>query len=450
MDVDSLYYMLERFLEFEGLYDTNITLIKEFNGVLVQILSQEGDEFYPQIKLETPFSDLINTKVESDFVNGSMIEKQLCQPLQTDDMIHCEIEVESLRVKISNPPNNVESSKYLLSVEQDSMIKDGNQPDNLTRTEENIPRNGYILNYNEIHDESYENEIDIAKDGNQPDNLARTKENITRNDNILNNNEVLDESYENEIVIAKGQTPSQQFSCKNCSLQFKTKTAYKKHRSNVHYKQIWRCQKCKMIVKMNGKTRAKVRDDHSREFHQDDVTCKLCGKIFHNKQNLKVHGKYAHRIGLKDETPFVCAYCPYTTAQYANLKVHMTSIHSGQTYRCSEESCSYATASWPCFRRHRRLHKVKVENKITKSYSCLICGIKLSRKSHLRRHHLNIHEHTRYNCNFCDKSFGCELNMNRHVKAIHEGERFHCDSCTSSYSHKTDLNRHIKKCHPDK
>lgn len=114
----------------------------------------------------------------------------------------------------------------------------------------------------------------------------------------------------------KSHNPRTTEQCDECLMYFAN---IKMHKKKMHTNlELVECREChKMISPSYYKL-------HVKQYHGErkELPCEVCGKIFHNQKNLKVH------MGLHLGVSYTCRFCPMTFNIMGNRSKHEYRIHA--------------------------------------------------------------------------------------------------------------------------
>lgn len=168
-----------------------------------------------------------------------------------------------------------------------------------------------------------------------------------------------------------------------------------KHDEEVQVKPSQKKKSSRTKVKKIADTREKGKDIYQKLLKK----CSECSKLVEKN---RMDGHMNKHLGLR---PYACEVddCDKTFYCKLLLRLHRTSIHTGQ------------------------------------SVTCEVCNKTFPSERSLYSHNLRHKNENRYNCNHCERKFNNSNSLKRHL-AIHSGIREHkCEYCDSSFYRKFNL-----------
>ncbi|XP_052782695.1 zinc finger protein 320-like isoform X2 [Mya arenaria] len=185
-----------------------------------------------------------------------------------------------------------------------------------------------------------------------------------------------------------------------------------------------------------------------------EVICKLCSKMFCDKNGLFVHVKRLHSkhndyeeyINDLEQLVFVkCFKCNYLCTDNIKLMFHELKEHSDAEFSC--KLCDENFESGREMQQHLKAFHMRDDER---NFTCELCSARFKSKGSLKQHLDSVHKMSRaFKCKTCEKSFFTNSQLNRHLK-IHEVDRkktYQCDTCKKEFLHRYNLNRHIETVH---
>ena len=137
-----------------------------------------------------------------------------------------------------------------------------------------------------------------------------------------------------------------------------------------------------------------------------DFVCDYCGKTLANKQCLKRHLIYRHKVG---SFKYACHLCTKKFLCQKQLRDHID-VHKGV-----------------------RIH-------------CIECHKGFQSKSSLKKHVLDNHRQQSYPCKQCGNVYTKKNSLSEHQKAKHKSNKFTCDKCYKTFTWRSALYKHYKEC----
>ncbi|XP_066939643.1 zinc finger protein 271-like [Macrobrachium rosenbergii] len=203
-------------------------------------------------------------------------------------------------------------------------------------------------------------------------------------------------------ITHSGQKP---FKCDLCDKRFTEKGSLTKHMRLHTGENLFTCTICHRRFHQRSHLNSHL--DH----HANGMCCKICGKMFNNKESLYKH-EISHVISHKDKLAlrktYTCAVCGKSFQHKTKFTCHMR-VHTGE-----------------------------------KPYECKVCGKRFISSPNLARHCL-IHEQVKpFPCPECNKQFSQKQLLDNHMQK-HTGERQYCTICNKYYTAKSSFDQHMKK-----
>lgn len=136
-----------------------------------------------------------------------------------------------------------------------------------------------------------------------------------------------------------------------------------------------------------------------------------------------------HKRSHSGAKPFKCDICQRKFATQNNLRRH-------------NESC------WPMNVSHKKLTKVNVVAKVSRSFQCYLCKCDDNLKT-VQDLQVHMIKHTGHNilpCNVCRRIFSTQSELAQHMLNHTKHKPFECDTCQMRFTTKRNLKRH-KRLH---
>lgn len=154
-----------------------------------------------------------------------------------------------------------------------------------------------------------------------------------------------------------------------------------------------------------SKTKKSPQDSQDRKEKGKDTYQKLLKKCEECSKLIEKNRMEGHQNKHKNYRPYICDICEKAFYCKLLLRLHRTSIHTGQ-----EKTCDVCDKTFPST---RSLYSHKLRHKNSDRYNCLYCERKFNNANSLKRHnliHLGIREYT---CDLCPSSFYRKFNLGK-------------------------------------
>nr|CAD7595521.1 unnamed protein product [Timema genevievae] len=248
--------------------------------------------------------------------------------------------------------------------------------------------------------------------------------------------------------------------CNICHLSYLTRTSLKEHTKN-HTQEEIKCGLCGHLHKnehilrahMDIHQEASSLEQHTKCEHETNnpvemvsvfYTCQMCGKIFKNFQNLRMHERQIH-LGVPKQ--HICECCGAMFYSGSKLRLHMLRHTGERPFTC--EICGLR------FGTKHRLGNHLVCHSEARPHACGVCGKTFKRQRSLGMHEQNSHGVfsqgaskdkvvISFSCQMCKKPFITKQKLAVHMRE-HTGERpFRCNICGKVLSSKMGKKNHIR------
>lgn len=248
--------------------------------------------------------------------------------------------------------------------------------------------------------------------------------------------------------------------CKHCYRTFATERNLKRHLNQQHNPDVEYpiCNECHKIYKTKTALLNHISRDHEAEdsIEVDDIRCKLCGKTYINKRNLKRHIEQSH--GEREKEEIRCDICTKTYSTNHSLKRHVRTCHATNdpdTYQC--EICYKMITGKENIDVHiQNYHQPKDEDEDCNDendsqknlYFCEECNNSFVEEPLLRQHVKSEHSFDSF-YNYCKKSLIIKCGLSEMPVLIKTETSciYNCEYCTNNFTSVYELKDHMKVSH---
>lgn len=192
----------------------------------------------------------------------------------------------------------------------------------------------------------------------------------------------IEDDFYNHIMFYHKTKDELKFTCKLCDKVSTTEELFRKHKKTHTKDFVAKCHICSNSYRKQYQLTLHIRHVHNDREHND---CKICGKEFHFKGQLKLHLE-GHNV-LKEGVVFVCSICGVCEPDLKSFKNHE---HDGSYVNFSAESTNLVYACQYC--ENAYIQTMYLKNHIAEvehdTYNCDICELKFDRYAILKNHRL--------------------------------------------------------------
>ena len=242
-------------------------------------------------------------------------------------------------------------------------------------------------------------------------------------------------SYPNNLYVHSfAHSGVKKYFCNICNRSFAYNSCLIRHKKSHSGLKPYVCEYCgRRAAYLNGLTQHK-------KIHTKPFVCGTCGKAFGTKGGLQNH-QLGHTEGRK--VRFKCDACMESIPSYL-ISIHRKECPDGSSYSCN--ICGEKLSRWKEIQEHSRIHGSK---KLLKCHICLKQGFPVLSK--LREHLLTHSEDQTYQCDLCEKSFHSLPHLTQHRKSCSKKNPDHpcfsCDICHATFTTGDAMNLHKKNIH---
>ena len=250
------------------------------------------------------------------------------------------------------------------------------------------------------------------------------------------------------------------FRCETCASSFAEKKDMLRHIGTVHEgKKLYKCDTCQTSFSQKANLNGHIKKVHEKN---KPFSCGSCNAKFSFQKDLVTHEKI--------KEPANCRLCGANFSPKCLLKVHMTSAHQEQLYKCKDCNKTFKLKS----KLYTHIAKVHADDPLAsediygltdcknikfdqiqidrekvqegkKLFQCEICFANFAEKQTFERHITSIHEMENHSDKYVDNDKLIK------IQSVHEVDNpFSCLFCEIQYADQSALDLHISSVHQDK
>ena len=201
------------------------------------------------------------------------------------------------------------------------------------------------------------------------------------------------------------------YECETCHEKFKTSERLKYHKYTHTGGSAFECTICGM-----GYSDQRRLEDHLLLHNLKEGTCKVCSKLFNDKEQFVSHGIEHPPVDLNDSQYRAMLHTQdqqFTPAAFFNSKGYMCHV------------CDFIFPSKMLLKYHLPDHAAD------KPFMCMLCKKQLSSRKTMKAHML-LHVSHNQKCSVCHRSFLTNSDLVRHMKTHFPSKswkKFQCEIC---------------------
>ena len=279
-----------------------------------------------------------------------------------------------------------------------------------------------------------------------------------------------DNNQQNQIKkLEKKERKSKTFECDTCNKKFNSKYDLNFHLIDVSFHRRRKSLDPRAIERTSPPHNNNKVDDVSppirnKKVSSSSLKCYVCGEVFKNLPDLKVHQNSEHskileallmRRSHMEEIPKRKRKSREMKVKSLenNINITQNSVKSLTTTTTTlmnkkvSPKCDICKISFR-YASELKIHQDSIHEQL-KGFKCTTCGKPFVNTNKLRRHFSDVHLGIKkWSCEFCEKKFSQTGQLNAHVKSVHQKiKNFKCDRCGKKFALKFNLKSHIANVH---